>query len=210
MITDRDHPDLSPRERQIMELAAAGFTDAGIAHKLGISEATVNTYWGRIRSKLGPFSRTELVAVSLREQHEAALTDLKARYEAEITQAKNTERSSEALFREVLRNAPDAVLLVTEEGRIVFANELAARAFGYTPGEMTGIDLLRLIPERFRDAHSLHRKSFVANPEKRRMGEHLGTLALRKDGTEFAIAASLSATRTTNGTLITCVFRPVD
>ena len=42
-------------------LAAQGLTDQGIAHRLEISLATVGTYWGRIRIKIGPLSRTGLV-----------------------------------------------------------------------------------------------------------------------------------------------------
>jgi hypothetical protein len=39
------------------------------------------------------------------------------------------------------------------------------------------------------------------------MGEHLATKALRKDGTEFMIAATLNAARTSVGLLITCIVR---
>src|SRR5262245_36101632 len=46
--------ELSERERQLIELAAEGHTDASIANELGISEATVSTYWGRVRIKIGP------------------------------------------------------------------------------------------------------------------------------------------------------------
>src|SRR5579862_4166396 len=68
---------LSERERQLLVLAAQGFTDQGISHKLGISLATVGTYWGRVRIKFGPLSRTELVAVYLREESAATINELK-------------------------------------------------------------------------------------------------------------------------------------
>ena len=47
-------PQLSPRELQLIEYATQGLTDTAIALKLGISEATVGTYWGRVRIKIGP------------------------------------------------------------------------------------------------------------------------------------------------------------
>ncbi|HRJ25895.1 MAG TPA: PAS domain-containing protein [Fimbriimonadaceae bacterium] len=53
---------LSPREVFVIEQAALGLTDRGIANHLGIAVATVSTYWGRIRAKMGGGSRTELVA----------------------------------------------------------------------------------------------------------------------------------------------------
>ena len=60
--------ELSPREQQLITMAGEGLTDTAIANRLGISEATVNTYWGRIRVKLGPHNRTELVAIALRDE----------------------------------------------------------------------------------------------------------------------------------------------
>jgi DNA-binding CsgD family transcriptional regulator len=53
---------LSTRERQVLELAAKGHTDDMIASELGIETGTVNSYWVRVRGKLGHLSRTHLVA----------------------------------------------------------------------------------------------------------------------------------------------------
>ncbi|HWA82853.1 MAG TPA: PAS domain-containing protein [Fimbriimonadaceae bacterium] len=60
---------LSPREHQILSYATDGLTDQAIANALGISRATVTTYWGRIRTKIGPCGRTELVARYVREEN---------------------------------------------------------------------------------------------------------------------------------------------
>lgn len=53
---------LSDREQEVIRYASEGFTDAMIAQALGIQVGTVNSYWVRIRGKLGHFSRTELVS----------------------------------------------------------------------------------------------------------------------------------------------------
>jgi hypothetical protein len=45
-----------------LDLATKGYTDDMISHKLGIGKGTVNTYWVRIRGKLGHSTRSELVA----------------------------------------------------------------------------------------------------------------------------------------------------
>src|SRR5689334_13501038 len=74
-------PDLSPRESQLLLLASEGLTDNGISLKLGISVATVNSYWVRIRSKLGAQSRTEAVAMALKAQAEASLRKLQSENE---------------------------------------------------------------------------------------------------------------------------------
>jgi hypothetical protein len=62
---------------------------------------------------------------------------------------------------------------------------------------------------RFRADHRYHREAFVAGPARRAMGEHLATPALKQDGTEFQIRASLSAVTTPPGLLIMCAIRPI-
>ncbi len=54
--------DLSARELSVLLYAVKGFTDDMISNELNIEVGTVNSYWVRIRGKLGNFSRTELVA----------------------------------------------------------------------------------------------------------------------------------------------------
>ena len=54
--------ELSARELAVLTFAAQGYTDDMIAHELAIQCGTVNSYWVRIRGKLGNLSRSELVA----------------------------------------------------------------------------------------------------------------------------------------------------
>ncbi len=54
--------DLSARELAVLNFAAKGYTDDMVASELGIQTGTVNSYWVRIRGKLGNLSRSELVA----------------------------------------------------------------------------------------------------------------------------------------------------
>jgi DNA-binding CsgD family transcriptional regulator len=54
--------ELSSRELAVLTLAVQGFTDDMIAKELSIERGTVNSYWVRIRGKMGHCSRTELVA----------------------------------------------------------------------------------------------------------------------------------------------------
>jgi two-component system response regulator NreC len=62
-----DHfDDLSDREREVLALTAAGYTNQEIADKLVISVKTVDTYRSRIMEKLNLHHRSELVKVALR------------------------------------------------------------------------------------------------------------------------------------------------
>jgi PAS domain S-box-containing protein len=204
---------LSPREKQLLVLAAQGLTDQGIAHRLGISLATVGTYWGRIRIKMGPLNRTELVAVFLQDAASITVGELKSENErllAEIeTQAKTTDmlRAALEMFRGLVDTAPDAIIVVDEKGIIQIANELAEDLFGYTQAELRGLSVDELVPPRYRGEHPENRESYMENPVKRRMGEHTATMALRKDGAEFPMATALSATETPSGMLVTCIVR---
>ena len=64
---DRDHyDDLSDREREVLALTAAGYTNQEIADKLVISAKTVDTYRSRIMEKLDLHHRSELVKFALR------------------------------------------------------------------------------------------------------------------------------------------------
>ena len=209
MSDERPIPELSPRERQLLDYAAAGLTDTAIANKLGISVATVGTYWGRVRIKLGPYSRTELVPIVLRSERESALEALRRENAQLIHQLNARAESGEtAFYRELMENAPDAMILVRDDGVIQFANAVAHELFGFDLGELDGTDLVELIPMRLREQHLEHRDDYIRNPQRRQMGEHLDTPAMTKSGTEISIRAALSAIESPTGTVVICVIRP--
>lgn len=60
--------DLSPRQREILALVAAGRTSKEIASVLDISESTVNWHLANVFARLGASSRAEAVAIALREE----------------------------------------------------------------------------------------------------------------------------------------------
>jgi len=188
---------LSPREQQLIGMAGEGLTDTAIANRLGISEATVNTYWGRIRVKLGPHNRTELVAIALREEYERRIDEMKS------------ESADSPDYGAILRAAPDALLLVTDNGTIQDANEAASEMFGYEDGELVGRSLLSLVPPRFRGDHDIHVASYMLNPERRAMGAGMGVVGIRKNGSEFPMAAALSAINWNGKNMAICSVRLV-
>jgi DNA-binding CsgD family transcriptional regulator len=66
---------LSPREEEIVQLCVEGLTNDAIAATLGLSVGTVNTYWLRIRLKVGGTGRTETVVRIIKERAEKALRE---------------------------------------------------------------------------------------------------------------------------------------
>ncbi|HWD41101.1 MAG TPA: helix-turn-helix transcriptional regulator, partial [Fimbriimonas sp.] len=115
-------PTLSQRESDLIRFAADGHTDAQIAARLGISEATVGTYWGRVRVKIGPYSRTELVATVLRAQIDEELDSLHRENSRLVEALENSDSEIERLDQAILDDAPDAVILVDEGAVVRYAN----------------------------------------------------------------------------------------
>jgi PAS domain S-box-containing protein len=63
---DLQAPRLSPREQQVVQLAAEGMTGRAIADRLVLSPATVKTHFEHAYDKLGVSDRAAAVAVALR------------------------------------------------------------------------------------------------------------------------------------------------
>jgi|GEM_PF-930855 len=83
------HRELSPREEEIVELSILGFTNDAIADKLKLSVGTVNTYWLRIRLKVGGAGRTDSVAKVITGRADRALQLANSEREALISHISN-------------------------------------------------------------------------------------------------------------------------
>lgn len=200
---------LSERERQLLTLAAKGLTDAAIGEHLKISETTVKSYWGRVRMKLGPRNRTELVALALAEERQNEVEHLQARVrelEHRLLRG-NLKSSGPSLYEIVLAQAPDAVLVVDPSGLVLYANREAEHIFGYSVDDFLGMEINRLIPPRLRDRHKKHLQGYQIEPAPKRMGDEFGPVALDKVGNEFPISATISMAQTDAGPLILCFVR---
>jgi len=108
------------------------------------------------------------------------------------SRATHQESSMESRYRKLLHAAPDAILEVNEEGRILILNEAVERMFGYSRAELLGLSVDHLVPASMRSGHSQHRAAYAKRPNTRPMGTGLELQGQRKDGSLFPVEISLS------------------
>jgi PAS domain S-box-containing protein len=110
---------------------------------------------------------------------------------------------------QLLESAPDAMVVVDAEGRIVFVNGQTETLLGYPRTELLNQPVELLLPSRFRDAHRIHRGHYVQLARPRPMGGALELYALKKDGAEVPVEISLSPIATDEGLFVASAIRDV-
>lgn len=131
------------------------------------------------------------IAIAARE----ALRAENQTYRAEqlSTQAKDALTRSEARFAAIIDSAMDPMLSIDQDHKILLFNRAAEQVFGCRRDEALGTALDRFLPTRFRDAHRNHIQHFGhTGVTSRRMGDLTTLWALRANGDEFPIEASIS------------------
>jgi PAS domain S-box-containing protein len=113
------------------------------------------------------------------------------------------------LFAGLLESAPDAMIIVDSDGRMVLVNRRTEAIFGYSQDELAGKPIEVLVPQRFRPAHTGHRAAYAHDPRLRPMGAGLELFGLRKDGSEFPVEISLSPLRMEEGLLVVSAIRDI-
>ena len=116
---------------------------------------------------------------------------------------------SDAVAWAVVENAPDGIVAVDDDGRIVVANDRVEALFGYDRAELLGQPVELLLPTALRAGHEAHRQRYEAEPHTRPMGEGLQLVGRHRDGSQLPVEISLSPVTTDEGRLVVAVIRDV-
>ena len=108
-------------------------------------------------------------------------------------QAEEAALEAQARLAGILDIAPEAVIAIGENMNISLFNQGAERIFGYSAEEVLGKPLDMLMPERSRNGHAKHVRTFDASDDDHHlMNERMEIAGLRKSGSEFPASASVS------------------
>jgi PAS domain S-box-containing protein len=151
-----------------------------------------------IEIMLSPLESAEGILVT------AAIRDISVRKEAE----KNIVRM-EGRYRGLLEAAPDAMVVVNQQGEIVLLNVQAEKQFGYRRDELVGQKVINIIPEGFAERLVADELRSTEDALAQQIGTGIELTGRRKDGSDFPIEIMLSPLESAEGILVTAAIRDI-
>ena len=128
----------------------------------------------------------------------------------EVLTAGERMQATQAQLGAIVDSAMDAIITVDASQKIVLFNRAAEKIFRCRREEALNAALDHFIPQRFRPAHRGHIEDFGrTGVTNRRMGDVTILWALRADGEEFPIEASISQAREGEQRYYTVILRDI-
>jgi PAS domain S-box-containing protein len=115
----------------------------------------------------------------------------------DISESKRTT-TADLLLAAIVNSSDDAIISKRLDGTITSWNAGAQRLFGYTPEEIVGQSIFRLIPADRRDEEPRIIKR-LRNGER---VEHFETIRIKKNGESFPISLTISPVRNRDGIIV--------
>ena len=128
---------------------------------------------------------------------------------SEFSHDLSESKESEARYRGLLEAAPDAMVVVSQAGKIVLLNVRAEKEFGYSRDELVGQKVKNIIPEGFAERIIADGTRSAAEALAQQIGTGIELAGRRKDGSEFPIEIMLSPLESADGILVTAAIRDI-
>jgi PAS domain S-box-containing protein len=112
-------------------------------------------------------------------------------------------------YRGLLEAAPDAMVVVNQDGEIVLLNLQAEKQFGYHRDELVGQKVKNIIPEGFAERLIADGTRTASEALAQQIGTGIELNGRRKDGSEFPIEIMLSPLESAEGILVTAAIRDI-
>ena len=116
---------------------------------------------------------------------------------------------SEAKYRGLLEAAPDAMVVVNQDGTIVLLNVRAEAQFEYSRDELLGQRVGTIIPEGFAERLIADGLRSATEASAQQIGMGIELYGRRKNGSDFPIEIMLSPLESAEGLLITAAIRDI-
>jgi len=199
--------------QKVSSIVPYGFTERLVADGLRSAEDALAQQIGTgieltARRKDGSEFPIEIMLSPLRSPEgilvTAAIRDISVRHAADAHLVR-----MEGRYRGLLEAAPDAMVVVNEQGEIVLLNLQAEKQFGYPRDELLGQKLTNIIPEGFAERLIADGLRSAEDALAQQIGTGLELTALRKDGSRFPMELMLSPLESDTGTLVTVAIRNI-
>jgi len=121
---------------------------------------------------------------------------------SKVTRDMTERRRSDERFRQVVEAAPNAIIVVSNDGTVTLVNRQTEKLFGYAREELLGQKVELLLPARTRGSHPRLRQGFFSSPTTRSMGTGRDLYGMTKDGREVPIEIGLNPIETAEGAFV--------
>ncbi len=120
-----------------------------------------------------------------------------------------SDAATEDRYLRILDTAPDAMVVVGSDGKIVFVNVQTETIFGHPRATLLGQPLDVLLPDRYRGVHGQRVTRYFKSPTVRTMGSGLELFGRHADGRDIPIEVSLSPTQIDGALFVSAAIRDI-
>ena len=191
------HPEDRDAVHRAIEDAVVSGEERGIEYRIVCPDGQIR--WISARGRL--------------HRGESGLANLVMGVSIDITERRQIQQALDASNEQLARivsSATDAIIAIDDQQRVVVFNLAAEKVFGCATVDAIGSSIERFIPERFRGLHIEHIRNFGETGVTNRSMGTLGSLwAMRANGEEFPIEASISQSLVGGKKFFTVIIRDV-